>query len=147
MAALLMSPRCCRASKVMDAFLSSWLFQHSMQLQPFHASSFQGSPAIPTSNCTRIGSEGSPPSPDSHPRNVTGKAFEVTFLGWCPHGSPKLPEDLWEMEKNFWKRSDRDGCGGFGAQPQGKDSQSKGEVSQPSAPSFPEPWLRSPRVG
>lgn len=102
-----MSSRCCRASKVMDAFPSSCLFQHST-LQPFHGTSFQGSPAIPTSNCTRIASEGSPPSLDFQPRNVTGKVLlEVTLLGWCPHGSPKLPGDLWEMEKNFWKSTDR----------------------------------------
>lgn len=107
MAASLMLSRCCRASKVMDTFPSSCLFQHST-LQPFHGTSFQGSPAIPTSNCTRITSEGSPPSLDFQPRNVTGKVLlKVTLLGRCPHGSPKLPGDLWEMEKNFWKSTDR----------------------------------------
>lgn len=126
----------------MDAFPSSWLFQHSM-LQPFHGTSFQGSPAILTSNCTQITAEGSPPSLDFQPRNVTGKVLlEVTLLGWCPHGSPKLPGDLWEMEKNFWKSTDR-----VQSYSQGKDSQSKGEVSQPVAPSLPEPWLRAPQDG
>lgn len=103
MAASLMSSRCCRASKAMDTFPPSWLLQHSM-LQP----SFPGSPAIPTSSCTQSSSKSSPPSLDFQPRNVTGKALlEETLLGWCPQGSLKLPEDLWEMEKNFWKRTGR----------------------------------------
>lgn len=86
----------------------SWLLQHSM-LQPFHATSFQGSPATPMSNCTWISSEASPPSLDFQPRNVTGKMLlEVPLLGWCSLGSPKLPGDLWEMGKNSWKRTDRD---------------------------------------
>lgn len=72
---------------VIPAFHAPALPCHLISRQPSH-SHF---------NCTQISSEGSPPSLDFQPRNVTGKVLEVTLLGRCPHGS--LPEDLWETEK------------------------------------------------